>query len=75
VGAGEVQLEGVDAAGCRALRQLLPAGLVVGLHERGDEDLVGVLLLEEPEVRLPILEGPVADELDVLEPMTSLSAL
>jgi hypothetical protein len=59
VRAREVALEGVDAALADAARQLLPALLVVLLHDRRDQDVLRVLLLEPLEVVQPVLERPV----------------
>ena len=48
VRAGEVQLEGIDAGVLAALDDLDPGVLVVLLHDRGDEDAVGVRVLALP---------------------------
>ena len=64
--AGEVQLEPIDAGRLHALDDLDPRVLVVLLHDRGDDDAVGVLVLELLELVDPDLERPIGDQLDVL---------
>jgi len=55
VRAREVAFECVDAALGDAAGELLPALLVVLLHDRRDQDVIRVLLLEPLEVVQPVL--------------------
>jgi hypothetical protein len=67
MGAGEVELQGIDPGLLDAADDLLPGLLAVLLHHRGDQHLVRVALLELAKLVQPGGERPVGDELDVLE--------
>src|SRR5262249_21752358 len=66
VGAGEVALERVHAGRLAALDDLDPGVLAVLLHDRGDQNAVGVSVFELLDLVDPGGEGAVADQLDVL---------
>src|SRR5262245_35199635 len=65
--AAQVELEAIDA-GCLYLAyDLLPRLLAVLLHDRGDQHLVGIVLLELTQIVEPVAVGAIADQLDVLK--------
>ena len=64
--AREVELEHVGAGFFGEAGEFFPGGLVVA-HDGGDEDLVGVLGLEAPDVGEVLLERVLGDLLHVLE--------
>ena len=57
VRAGEVQLEAIDAGVLAAFDDLEPRVLSVLLHDRGDQDAVGILILAPLELLEPDLES------------------
>lgn len=65
MGAGKIALEGIDAGGLAAVDDFDPGVLAVLLHDRGDEDAVGIFVFDLFELIEPGIEGAVADELDV----------
>ena len=73
VRAGEVELESVDAGVLAALDDLDPGFLAILLHDRRNEDAVGVEVLALLELVDPEVKRPVADQLDVF-PADDLAA-
>ncbi|MEZ6190363.1 MAG: hypothetical protein R3C45_03635 [Phycisphaerales bacterium] len=65
VRAGEIKLERIHAAVLAALDDLDPGVLVELLHDRGDQDAVGVLVLDLLELVDPDTEIAVGDKLDI----------
>ena len=63
----EVQLQAIGARAFRALDHLAP-GLTLRLdHERRDDRVAGIEALDLGNLAQVDLDGPVADELDVVE--------
>ncbi len=66
VGAGKIALETIDARLLAALDDLDPRLLAIFLHDRGDQHAVGMPVLDLFEFVEPDVEGPIADQLDIL---------
>ena len=65
VRAREVQLEPIDAGFLAAFDDLDPRVASILLHDRGDQDAIGILILAALEFFEPDLERAIADQLDV----------
>ena len=64
---GEVELESIDTSILDHADQLLPASLFVFLHDRGDQNVVWILLLDLSKLVEPHVDWPIGDQFDVFE--------
>src|ERR1041385_497608 len=64
---GEVELESIDAGVLDHADQLLPATLFVLLHDRRNQNVVGILFLNLPKLVEPDVDRTIRDQFDVLE--------
>ena len=67
VRAREVKLERIDACVLNHPGQFLPTTLVVLFHDRGNQNVVGVILFDLAKFFQPDVNGPIGNQFDVLE--------
>ncbi len=68
VGAAEVELDAVGPGVLHQGQDILPALLLAGHHERDDHGAVGPVALDALDLFEVGVQGPVGDELDVVQP-------
>ena len=65
MGAGEIQLEGIDTDRLATLDDFVPAIFTILLHDRSDQDPLRMRLLEAIKLLEPDIKRSIADQFDI----------
>src|SRR6185437_505426 len=63
----EVELETIDARVLDHTREFLPTALLILFHDRSDQDVIRILLLDLAKLVEPNVDRSIGDQLDVFK--------